>query len=46
MSLTIRDELDAFDLVLLVSPEGLVRSREEVVSMLRNVAAGIETGTL
>lgn len=53
MSLTVRDgkELDRFDLVLLVSPEGLIewsahRSREQVVSMLRNVADGIEAGTL
>jgi hypothetical protein len=53
MLLTVRDgkELDRFDLVLLVSPEGLIewsahRSREQVVSMLRNVADGIEAGTL
>lgn len=53
MTLTVRDgkELERFDLVVLVSPEGLVewsahRSRDEVVSMLRNVADGIEAGTL
>ncbi|MEN4419748.1 hypothetical protein VXD82_01860 [Mycobacteroides chelonae] len=53
MILTVRDgsELDAFDLVLFVTPEGLIewsahRSRAEVVSMLRKVANGIECGTL
>lgn len=53
MILTVKDgtELDSFDLVLLVTPEGLVewsahRSRAEVVSMLRKVANSIECGTL
>ncbi|RFZ55777.1 hypothetical protein BB170200_03798 [Mycobacterium marinum] len=53
LSLTVRDgtEVDRFDLVLLVSPEGLIewsahRSCEQVVSMLRSVAEGIEAGTL
>ncbi len=53
MILTVRDgsELDRFDLVLFVTPDGLIewsahRSRDQVVSMLRKVADGIEAGTL
>jgi hypothetical protein len=53
MKLTVLDgnELERFDLVLFVSPEGLVewsahRSREQVVAMLRNVVDGSEAGTL
>lgn len=52
MSLTFRmQNLDQADLVLLVSPEGLVewsahRDRDQVVTMLRDIADAMERGTL
>ena len=52
MSLNITQEhLDRTDLVVLVGHDGLVewsasRSREQVVTMLREIADSIEAGTL
>lgn len=44
-------ELDRTDLIVVVGQDGLVewsahRSRNEVVTMLRNIADGIQNGTL
>lgn len=46
-----QQQLDRTDLIVLVGHEGLVewsasRSRDDVVAMLRNIADGIENGTL